>query len=143
MKNNKGYSLIELLAALIILGLILLVVIPAVSRLLLNNEVKEYNNYLKIIEAGSKSYADRMYDSLGSSNDNGCIEVELEELIKKKYIKKFNDDSVTCSGKVRLNNQKGNLKTTINITCVNKKNEITFEHKKIGAETCVEFVPNE
>ena len=143
MKNNKGYSLIELLGSLIIFGLILLVVIPAVSRLLLNNESKEYNNYLKIIEAGSKSYADKMYDSLGSSNDNGCMEVTLDELINKKYIKKFNDNSITCSGKVRLNNQKGNLKTSINVTCVNNKNEITFEHKKIGEEACIEFVPNE
>lgn len=143
MKDNKGYSLIELLGALIIFGLILLVVIPAVSRLLTNNEVKEYNNYLKIIETGAKTYANKMYDDLGDSGDNGCIEVTLDELIREKYIKKFNDKTITCSGKVRINNEKGNLKTSIDMKCGNNEGTTTFEHKKIGSESCIEFIPRE
>ena len=143
MRNRKGFSLIELLAVLVIIGLILLIVIPATSRLLTNNESKEYNNYLKIIETGAKVYADDKKDDLGTSIDTGCIEVDLEDLINEQYIKAFDDKKVTCSGKVRLNNNKGNLEVSTNIACVDDKGKETFKKDNIDDSSCVAFVPRE
>lgn len=143
MRDKKGFSLIELLAALIIMGLILLVVIPATARLLTSNEVKEYNNYFKIIESGAKRYADIKKDDLGGSKDEGCIEVSLDDLIKKEYVKAFDDKKVTCSGKVRINNNKGNLQVSTNITCVDENNKETFKKEKITEGNCIAFVPKE
>lgn len=143
MRDEKGFSLIELLAALIIIGLILIIVIPATSRLLTSNEKKEYNNYFKIVETGAKTYANLKKDDLGSDNDTGCIEVTIADLVREKYIKEFNDKKVTCSGKVRINNDKGNLKVSTNITCVNDKNEETFKKENINNSSCVAFVPSD
>lgn len=141
MKDRKGFSLIELLAILIIIGLILLFAIPAVSRLLTNNNEKEYNNYLEIIEAGAYVYADSRKDDLGGYKDTGCIEVTLEEIINKNYIKKYEDTKIECTGKVRLNNVKGNLKATINLTCTNRNGKVTFEKTNIDNNTCVAYTP--
>lgn len=143
MKNKKGFSLIELLAVLVIIGLLLLIVIPAVSRLITSNDDKDYNNYLTIIEAGATSYADYQVDNLGGSNDTGCVEVTLEELIEEEYIKEFNHSDITCSGKARLNNNKGNLDVSINLTCVNDKGEETFKKEEITDGTCVAFTPRD
>ena len=42
MKKNKGFTLIELIAVVVIMGLILLIVFPATSRLMRDNEEQEY-----------------------------------------------------------------------------------------------------
>lgn len=41
-KNNKGFTLIEILAVVIILGILLLITIPAVSRYILNSNKSSY-----------------------------------------------------------------------------------------------------
>ncbi|MBQ7136574.1 MAG: prepilin-type N-terminal cleavage/methylation domain-containing protein [Bacilli bacterium] len=143
MRNNKGYSLIELLGALVIIGLILLIVIPAVSRLLTSNDSKEYNNYLKIIETGAKRYAEEQEDDLGSGKDIGCIEVSIDDLISEGFIKKFEDKDITCTGKVRLNNSKGKLKVSINLTCSDNKGKETFKKAAIEDSNCIAFIPRD
>lgn len=141
--NKKGYSLIELLAVIIIVGLIVIVAIPAVSRILTSNDEKEYSNYFMVVESSAKAYADDKKDDLGSSNDTGCIEVSLDDLIKEEYVKEFDSDEVTCSGDVRLNNNKGNLKININLTCVNDKGKETFKKENIGEEACIAYAPKD
>lgn len=143
MKDKRGFSLIELLAALVIIGLILLIVIPAASRLLTSNDVKEYKNYVALVEAGAKAYANELKDALGSSMDKGCTEVTLEELIKSEMVKPFNDKKVTCSGKVRLNNDKGKLDVSLNLTCIDDKGKETFKKTDIENSSCVAFVHKE
>lgn len=143
MKNRKGYSLIELLAVIIIMGLILLIVIPAVSRLLTNNSNKEYNYYLKAIKAGATTYASKNEDELGTNLDSGCLEVSIDELIKNEYLKKFKDEKVTCDGKVRLNNDKGNLKVAVNLTCKDFNNEETYKVTEIEGSTCLAYKPKD
>lgn len=143
MRNRNGYSLIELLAAIIIIGLILLFVIPAAVRLITNNDAKEYSNYLKIVETGAKGYADDKKDDLGYSNDAGCIEVSIDTLIEEEYIKKFDNANIICSGKARINNNKGKLGVSINLTCTDKDGKETYKNEKISADTCEAFVPRE
>jgi len=143
MRNNKGYSLIELLGALIIIGLILIIVLPAVARLLTSNDNKEYNNYLKIIEAGAKRYADEQEDDLGSGKDTGCMEVNIDDLINEGFIKKFEDKNITCTGKVRINNSKGKLNVSTNLTCVDNKGKETFKKENIDDTNCIAFVPRD
>lgn len=143
MKDKRGFSLIELLAALVIIGLILLIVIPAASRLLTSQDTKEYKNYVTLVEAGAKTYANELKDALGSSMDKGCAEVTLEELIKQEKVKPFSDEKITCSGKVRLNNNKGKLDVSLNLTCVDDKNKETFKKEDIESVSCVAFVHRE
>ena len=144
MRGKNGFSLIELLAVIVIIGLILLVVIPAVTRLITNNADKEYNNYLKIIDVGAKRYAEGKQDDLGGSNDTGCIELSLSSLIKAGYVKEFEDNEITCSGDVRINNNEGKLGIFADISCVDKDKNETFSNNGIDhSNSCVAFVPSE
>ena len=143
MKNKKGFSLIELVGVIVIIGLILIVAIPAVTKLLKSNNNKEYENYLKIIKAGALRYADELKDDLGNSNNSGCITIDLNDLIEKGYIKKFNDKKITCTGDIRLDNKKGNVKALVNLTCTNNKRKETFgppEEFNID-DSCIAYIP--
>ena len=148
MKDRKGFSLIELLAILIIIGLILIVAIPAISRLLKSNNTKQYEKYLEVVRAGALVYADSRKDDLGGSNDTGCVDTDdydepllIEYLIKNGYIKSYSEKDITCTGKVRLNNNKGNVSASINLTCKNNRNVTTFEVNEITNDTCVPYIP--
>lgn len=144
MKNRKGFSLIELLGVLIIIGLILLVVLPIVSRLLTSNEKKQYMQYLDVIEKGAIRYADKLKDELGGYNNIACNEIDIvDDLIEEKYIKEYNDKKIECTGKVRLNNDFGNLKTSINLICKNKNTgEETFKVNEINSgDSCIAYDP--
>ena len=95
MKNRKGFSLIELLGVLIIIWLILLVVLPIVSRLLTSNEKKQYMQYLDVIEKGAIRYADTLKDELGGYNNIACNEIDIvDDLIAEKFIKEYNDKKI-------------------------------------------------
>ncbi len=97
--KNKGFTLIELIAVIIVMGMILLIVFPATSRLLRDNEEKEYKNYYDIVSAGLEQYARTRRDDIGGTTGSGCIDTVLEansygikDLIENDYIKEFELD---------------------------------------------------
>lgn len=140
--ENKGFSLIELLAVIIIISLILLMVIPSVSRLITNNDNKNYNNYVKIIRAGALRYTDSSEgkDALGPGNSTGCIDVDIADLINSGYIKRFNGEGVTCEGVVRLNKVKGKVNCSINLVCREKGN-VTFSKQEFDSKGVCTLTP--
>ena len=48
--KNKGFTLIELIAVVVMMGLILLIVFPITSRIMRDNESQEYQKYYEIVE---------------------------------------------------------------------------------------------
>ncbi|MDD5888968.1 MAG: type II secretion system protein, partial [bacterium] len=57
MKNNKGFSLVELLAAVVILGLLSTIAIVSVSAILNKAEKNHYDTQQKNIVMAAQSYA--------------------------------------------------------------------------------------
>ena len=141
MKNRKGFSLIELLAIIIIIGLILIVALPAVTKLLKNNNNKQYDKYYEVVKAGALRYSEELKDDLGGYSDTGCIEVTINELIEEKIIKEYNEKDITCEGTTRLNNVKGNVSVLVNLTCKNNRGVTTYEVSEIGEGDCIAYAP--
>ena len=142
VNNKKGFSLIELITVIIIIGLILIIALPAVTRLLKSNNNKQYEQYFEVVKAGALRYSLELRDELGGYNDNGCIDnITLEDLIKENMVKEFNDKNITCTGKVRLDNVKGSISASINLTCKNNRGVVTYEVNEIKEGTCDEHVP--
>jgi len=81
---NKGFTLIEVLASIIIISLILVITIP--SYLYVYNTVKtsNYNNKLNIVKHRAEDYGETVKDEI---QENGCRQVLISDLIKKGYIK--------------------------------------------------------
>jgi general secretion pathway protein G len=58
MKNNKGFTLVELLVVIVILGIVTGLSIPLLRNVRENNEKKEYSTYMDTLEYSAKLYID-------------------------------------------------------------------------------------
>lgn len=88
MKNEKGFTLIEMMIVLLVISVLLIVTVPSIAR---NNSTvndKGCEVYLKMVEAQVQSY----------EMDKGSLPTDVEALINGKYLK---SDQATCPhGKV-------------------------------------------
>ncbi len=89
MKNRKGFTMVELLGAVVILGILMMVAIPSVSSLIQNSKNKYYISQKKNLESAAKSYYSN--NKIILRNEGDFVDVSLEELVKKKYISKMVD----------------------------------------------------
>lgn len=117
--KTKGFTLIEILGVIVIMGLIMMVVIPTLSQMIHDNDNKAYKNYYDLIEEGTRVYAGKLTDTLGTSKYTGCTRITLSELIDKEYVKEFNNKSVTCTtpGNITIRNEKGSISVKFRLLC--------------------------
>lgn len=88
--NNKGFTLVELLAVMVILLSISVIAVTNVTASLKRNEDQELKTYEKIAINAAKIYFSMTDDQSSEQNDS----VSIYKLISKKYIKddtKFNE----------------------------------------------------
>ncbi len=99
MKKNRGYTLIELIAVIVILGMLLMIVIPATGRLIASNDKRTYEEYYKLVGEAARKYARGQSYDLGGVSHSGCIELNtIDTFISAGLIKPFavNDDDIEC-----------------------------------------------
>lgn len=105
--NNKGFTIIEVFAAITILSLLIIITVPSVNRLIDKNNQKNYEILEDgIINATKILLSDYRYDILINGNCNNEAEI--------KNIKSINEYILT------------NSKVTIDILI--KENNINTEH---------------
>lgn len=77
---KKGFTLVELVASIIILGVIGLIAYPVVNSTIKNNKEKLYQSQIKEIEQAAESWAYKNLDLL--PNDSESITITILELKK-------------------------------------------------------------
>ena len=77
--NNKGFTLLEVILVVAILGVITLIIVPSVSSLLNKNKNEQYENLKKSIISAAKMYVSDNRYNLG-------IVCDSNEDMPKKYI---------------------------------------------------------
>lgn len=102
MKSRNGFTLVELIAVIVIMGLLLLIVFPATSRLMSDNEEKEYEAYYEIIEKAVELFSRTKRDDIGGTNGVGCVQddadMKISYLVEHEYVKPFSNDSEVVCG---------------------------------------------
>lgn len=94
-KNTKAFTLIEIIAVIVILGIILLLVSIPVTKYVQNSKMKTYQSHQKELEVAAKDY---MIDCI-SNNEEGCtipsngasIVLPYEKLVELGYSKELED----------------------------------------------------
>lgn len=116
--KNKGFSLVELLVTISIIGVISLIAFPLVNNLIFKNQVQRYETYRNVIEEASKKYMDDMGFLV-----SGCYEIKTDtktgyQLLEEEgLITGFQDDCKETRVFV-TNDEKGKrTKISVNLTC--------------------------
>ena len=101
--NKKGFTLVELLAVIVILSIILVIAVPSVNRYIKQSKEKAYKVQISELLDAVESYAN-MNNEILPENDDEVIKITLGQLkiegivkndTKNPYNDKFFDDALT------------------------------------------------
>ena len=144
--NNKGYTLVELMVAIVIIGIIMGMAFPSIRRLQERNTREKYENYGNALIAATKIYVDSYEEDLFLYEDdlelmgqsglqdqivNGqmmegnaqCVFVSFEDLKTHTLIKDINVEGMTCNSAltyVRVIRKNGDFKYKYYLACGKK-----------------------
>ena len=145
--NNKGYTLIELMVAIVIIGIIMGMAFPSIRRLQERNTHEKYENYGEALIAATKIYVDSYEEDLFLYEDdlelidrsglegqivNGqlmegnaqCVFVSFDDLKNHTLIKDINVEGMTCYSNltyVRVIRKNGDFKYKYYLACGKKQ----------------------
>lgn len=127
MNRKKGFTLIEMLVVIVIIGVIMAIAIPSVIKLMNRNSNDTCNVYKKLVESSIDLYALRNKGSL----NNSVNEVTYETLKNKMDL---DEKDLTCDNDAIIYIYKTNNGYTYkyNLTCKDKKGleyKLTSESK--------------
>ena len=91
MKNRKGFTLVELMAVIVILAVIIAIAVPTFGNVQKSIEKKNYENQISLIETAAAKYFE----------DNNITSMYVDDLIKSGYLEA--DDK---NGKIFATNDK-------------------------------------
>ena len=106
--KNKGFSLIEMLAVVIILGVLSVIIVPSIFTMIKNSKEKEYKNIIENIENSAIFYATTNRETIEEEFENNVYyEITLNDLvasglIKTPLIDPRTDEEIDLNKKVTL-----------------------------------------
>ena len=93
INNNKGFTLVEILSVLVLIGLLFGLGVPAVSKISKNMKARTYNQKINLIEEAGKLWGQDNKALLQKEDceiESGvmykCIKITIKELIEEDYL---------------------------------------------------------
>ena len=141
--NNKGFTMVELLVAMAIMGLLIIMAFPTIRAVQSNNTSTKYKEYGKSVISAAKLYTDSYEEDLFDLNDNnGMKSIYLDELVKKDLLKDISISDSTClnGSSVNIIKYKDDYTYCLNLICSTGGKEV---YKEISNEgKCKDLVIN-
>lgn len=118
--NKKAFTLVELLVAIVILGIVLVIAIPQITSLQKDNEVKKYEKYAESVVTSAKLYTDSYSKDMFGNNSSGCYKIPYADLSGKNLVKDIKINGATCNNSdtfVKVYKSSDNYYYDISIKC--------------------------
>ena len=139
--NKKGFTLIELIATIVIMALILIMVMPSITALVNNNKDKSYEYYGDSLMEATEIFVGREGEditNLGTLDFTGCVDITYNDLISTDLISPYQEENIDCSNaKVRYTKERNKESYSINLTCRDTTTgETVYSVNNIPNTTC-------
>ena len=95
--NRFGFTLVELLVTIVILGIITGISIPLIRNIQARQEKKKYQTYLDGMEYSAKLYVDSYAEDLFGHEDAGCKIISYSKLNERNLLKDIQMRNVSCN----------------------------------------------
>ena len=139
-EDERGFTLIELIVTISIMGVMLILALPQVSKLQQANKDKKYDAYYASIERGAKLYIDTYAKDLFGNNNSGCVTILYSKLKEQNLAKDFGSSNITCSNdsetyvEVRKVNSEYLYSTAM--VCRDEKDKVVYQKSIKDDFTC-------
>ena len=91
--NNKGFTLVEVIAVVAIIGFLAIITIPAISRLSAGNDSKTVETFEKTLKSSAKAYVNVTNQTITSAPQT----ITCETLKTAGYIKQCTVRGYNCN----------------------------------------------
>ncbi|MBE6152512.1 MAG: hypothetical protein E7165_04300 [Firmicutes bacterium] len=84
--NKEGFTLVELLAIIIILAVILVLIVPSITGVLKDTRETAYNKQITVIENAAKKWGTQNGDKLPDIGSKQIITIDFGTLKNEKFL---------------------------------------------------------
>lgn len=137
--NKKGFTLVELLATITIIGIICIIIFPSVNNLIKNNEKTTAEQIGNMMISATKKYVnDERLEG------TGCLSVSAKKLIDFGYIETVDAGNLKCDVNdsfVRIDFSTTKKEYSYHLSCVSKNGTKTFDTNNKTVSYCDDFIP--
>lgn len=137
--NKKGFTLVELLATITIIGIIFVIIFPSVNGLIKDNEKTTAEQIGNMIMSATKKYVnDERLEG------TGCFSVTSKTLIDLGYIETVDAGNLKCdvnNSFVRINFSDNKKEYSYHLSCDSKSGKKTFDTNDKEVSYCDDFIP--
>ena len=105
LKSRKGFTLVELLIAITILGIIMAIAIPALTSISRKDIDTQKRIYEDALITAAKMYNDSYSEDTFGRSKYGCAKIPYSKLKDKDLIKNLESNQLDCAYKEKVNGE--------------------------------------